>query len=154
MSKYHDVIPTPLGDLYCRIEDEKIVYLSPFPPTIHTYTSPHPLLKECKDQIQAYFAHRLRDFHLPLQIKGSPFTQAILKNLLQIPYGTSLSYQQLAILAGFPKAYRAAGTTLSRNPFLLLLPCHRVIRSNGLSGDYAWGKANKEWLLKFEKSIS
>lgn len=156
MDRYYDTFKTPLGILHCLIEDEKISLLHPNPPTHHLSlpSNPsHPLLKECKAQIQAYFLKRLEHFSLPLCLKGTPFTQDALYALKKIPFGKTLSYGELACLIHHPKAHRAIGTALSHNPLLLLLPCHRIICSDGKIGQYAWGKEKKEWLLGFEGAI-
>lgn len=152
MGRYYDAFETPLGILHCLIENERISLLHSNPP-VHLSLlshSPHPLLKECKAQIDAYFLKRLRSFSLPLSFKGSAFAQNTLQSLKEIPFGETLSYAELASFIQHPKAHRAIGTALSHNPLLLLLPCHRIICSNGKIGEYAWGRERKEWLLRFE----
>lgn len=155
MNRYYDTLETPLGLLHCLIENEQISLLHPNPPTHLDLFSleskqPHPLFKECKAQIKAYFLKHLKCFSLPLKLQGTPFAQNALQMLVTIPFGETLSYAELASLIQHPKAYRAIGTTLSHNPLLLLLPCHRIICSNGQIGEYAWGRERKEWLLRFE----
>lgn len=158
MSRYYDAFKTPLGILHCLIEEEKISLLHPNPAAydlslLANLPQTHPLLKECKAQIQAYFLKRLEHFSLPLCLKGTPFTQDALYALKKIPFGKTLSYGELACLIHHPKAHRAIGTALSRNPLLLLLPCHRIICSNKTIGQYVWGSKAKKWLLRFEGAI-
>lgn len=158
MNRYYDAFKTPLGILHCLIEEEKISLLHPNPPAhdlslLTNLPQTHPLLKECKAQIQAYFSRHLKHFSLPLCLKSTAFTQQTLQALIKIPFGETLSYAELACLIDHPKAHRAIGTALSRNPLLLLLPCHRIICSDQTIGQYVWGSKTKEWLLRFEGAI-
>lgn len=155
MQGYYNRLQTPLGDLYCLIENEKIIYLSPNPIKPHPLINAniHPLFKECKAQMDAYFSRELQSFSLPFDLKKTPFTQKVLRFLLEIPFGETRSYAQLAHSIGHPKAHRAIGSALSKNPLLLILPCHRIIRSNQTIGQYLWGKEKKEWLLSFEGAV-
>lgn len=156
MGRYYDAFETPLGILHCLVEDEKISLLHPNPPAHDPSLLSnhfHPLLKECKAQIDAYFLKHLEHFSLPINLKGTPFTQNALLALTKIPFGETLSYGELARLIQYPNAFRAIGTALARNPLLLLLPCHRIICSNGDIGQYAWGRDKKEWLLRFERVL-
>lgn len=88
---------------------------------------------------------------LKLHVIGSPFQLKVWKSLLEVPYGTTISYQDLAKKIGQPKASRAVGNAVAQNKIALLIPCHRVIKSDGMPGNYRWGKALKEKLLKWEK---
>lgn len=110
-----------------------------------------PLLQEAKTQLCQYFDGTRAQFDLPLKITGSEFEQKVLTQLGQVPYGQTVSYGQLAAICGHPKAARAVGTVMRKNPFVIVLPCHRVVQSGGRLGSYsAGGVANKEWLLTFE----
>ena len=89
---------------------------------------------------------------LPISLKGlPPFTTKVLLELKKIPFGTTTTYQELASLVGNPKAARAVGNACARNPMLLVIPCHRVLGSNGLGGFSAGGIEVKKLLLTFEK---
>ena len=88
------------------------------------------------------------------KIKLTPFTWKVLKAALKIPLGQTRSYQWVARAAGKPKAVRAAGQALKKNPFPLIVPCHRVVHENGSLGGYAGGKKRKEALLVLEKEIA
>lgn len=149
---YYDRIQTPLGDFFCIIKQNSIVSLTPFLPP-HLTRIQTSLSQECQTQIDAYFMHSLTTFTLPISLQGNPFTQHIYQTLSQIPYGTTISYQNLAALADYPKAYRAAGNALNQNPILLILPCHRVIRKNGEIGGYALGRLAKKRLLDLESAF-
>jgi methylated-DNA-[protein]-cysteine S-methyltransferase len=103
------------------------------------------------EQIAAYLAGELRDFDVPVDlgpIEG--FRRAVLEAAREIPFGQTASYREMAIAAGSPGAVRAAGTAIGANPVPLLIPCHRVIRSDGSPGLYAGGEDLKLRLLAFE----
>src|ERR1019366_1212083 len=91
----------------------------------------HPILHEAARQLDAYFARDLRDFDLPLILKGTPFQVRAWRALQQIPYGTTRSYAEQARAIGAPDAVRAVGAANGRNPVPIVVPCHRVIGSNG-----------------------
>lgn len=86
-------------------------------------------------------------------LKGTPFQKQIWKSLLQIPFGKTVSYSELAMLAGFPRAHRAVGTAVGKNPLPFLIPCHRVIKSDGHIGNFRGGQALKEKLLLWEQNL-
>ncbi len=113
-----------------------------------------PLLKEAKRQLDAYFEGRLKTFSLPLNPKGSPFYNKIWKILLEIPYGKTASYKEIAVRAGNPKAARAVGMANNHNPIAIIIPCHRVIGSDGSLTGYASGLDIKRKLLELEKKCS
>lgn len=91
-------------------------------------------------------------YHHPLQldVKGSPLQLAVWHALQQIPFGTTASYQQVAEAIGKPKAVRAVATCIAQNPIAMLIPCHRVIHSDGTLSDYHWGRDLKARLIQWE----
>jgi methylated-DNA-[protein]-cysteine S-methyltransferase len=104
-------------------------------------------------ELDEYFAGRRRAFDLPLDFRLSKgFRRSVLTHLAEIPYGTTESYSQVAAASGSPKAVRAVGTACATNPLPLVVPCHRVVRSNGTSGRYRGGEAAKLTLLTLEGS--
>lgn len=112
------------------------------------------VLLEAARQLDAYFARQLTQFKLPLQPAGTPFQQSIWKALLDIPYGTTLSYRQLAANAGYTvKHSRATGTAVGRNPLAVILPCHRVLGHDGGLHGYSGGLDRKQLLLQLEGSL-
>lgn len=116
---------------------------------------PTELLENAKKQLGEYFEGIRQNFDLPVRIEGSEFVRAVLTQLAKVPYGQTVSYGQLAAMCGHPKAARAAGTAMRKNPVAIVLPCHRVVQSDGKLGNYsAGGTANKDWLLTFEKQNS
>ena len=108
------------------------------------------LAQEAKAQILAYFKGTLKLFTLPLKTEGTDFQQKVWGELLNIPYGTTQSYGQLARKIGDVKSVRAVGTTNGKNRIAIIVPCHRVIGSDGSLTGYAGELWRKEWLLKHE----
>ena len=112
-----------------------------------------PLIKEAYRQLSEYLKGERKGFDLPLLIKGTTFQQQVWKALLEIPYGETRSYKQIAVAIGNPKAVRAVGMANNRNPLLIVVPCHRVIGANGKLVGYGAGIEKKEFLLRLEKSL-
>jgi methylated-DNA-[protein]-cysteine S-methyltransferase len=108
-------------------------------------------LKPAIDQLRAYFAGELKDFNLPLAPEGTPFQQKVWGDLCKIPYGETISYGELARRIGNPNASRAVGLANGSNPIPIIIPCHRVIGSNGKLTGYGGGLPIKEKLLALEK---
>lgn len=109
-----------------------------------------PILAEAIRQLKEYFAGERAEFNLPLQQEGTSFQQKVWNELLNIPYGQSITYQELAARAGNPKAYRAAGSANGKNAIFIIVPCHRVVQSGGKTGGYAYGTEMKQFLLDLE----
>jgi methylated-DNA-[protein]-cysteine S-methyltransferase len=101
-------------------------------------------------QLRAYFAGELRDFEIPLLMEGTEFQKRVWKSLQTIPYGETISYGQLAKQIGDPKAVRAVGAANGQNPIPIIVPCHRVIGSNGSLTGFGGGLENKKKLLELE----
>lgn len=114
-----------------------------------------PLLENAAKQLQEYFEGYRKSFDLPLKVTGSNFNKAVLAQLAKVPYGETVTYGQLAQQSGYPKAARAVGSVMRKNPFMIVLPCHRVLQTGNKLGNYsAGGPVNKDWLLTFEKQNS
>ncbi|MFQ5916491.1 MAG: methylated-DNA--[protein]-cysteine S-methyltransferase [Candidatus Binatia bacterium] len=108
-----------------------------------------------KEELSAYFTGQLRSFSTPSDLSGLPlFTQAVLRITAKIPYGEVRSYRWVAERLGKPKATRAVGNALARNPIPIIIPCHRVVRADGSLGGYALGLDWKRKLLELEQSYS
>ena len=108
------------------------------------------LIKECFKQLKEYFEGNRRDFDLPLETRGTEFQKKVWDELLKIPYGETKSYKDIAIAIGNEKACRAIGMANNKNHILIIIPCHRVIGSNGKLVGYAGGLNVKEKLLNIE----
>jgi methylated-DNA-[protein]-cysteine S-methyltransferase len=109
-------------------------------------------LRETLRQLRAYFAGKLQKFDLPLAPEGTPFQLKVWKELCEIPYGETISYGELARRIGNPNASRAVGLANGANPIPIVIPCHRVIGSNGKLTGYGGGLPIKEKLLALEQS--
>ena len=107
---------------------------------------------EAERQLLEYFDKKRKRFDLPLRMTGTDFQLRIWKSLAEIPYGETRSYAETAAAAGNPKACRAAGNAVGKNPFLIVLPCHRVIASDGTAGGFSADISIKKYLLEFEKN--
>ena len=110
----------------------------------------HPLLEVLRVQLDEYFTGNRRDFDLPLQYPGSPFQVRVWNALREIPYGTTISYEELARRVGSPSGQRAAGHANGQNPLAIIIPCHRVINKDGKLGGYGGGLWRKRVLLDIE----
>ncbi len=116
-----------------------------------------PLIKRAADQLWVYFAAKRGDscgfagFDLPLEPKGTSFMRGVWDVLLGIPYGSTISYKDVATRIGNPKASRAVGGAIHRNPIPIIIPCHRVIGSDGSLTGFAGGLDMKRRLLDLEK---
>jgi methylated-DNA-[protein]-cysteine S-methyltransferase len=113
-----------------------------------------PLIKKAACQIGEYLAGERREFSLPLAMHGSGFQTAVWQALLAIPYGQTKTYGEIAAAVGNPKASRAVGMANNRNPVAIIVPCHRVIGSDGSLIGYAAGLKLKRWLLELEQAKS
>lgn len=101
-------------------------------------------------QLEEYFAGRRREFDLPLRLEGTAFQQRVWQVLMEIPYGVTWSYGELARRIDNPNASRAVGLANGRNPISILVPCHRVIGADGSLTGYGGGVERKRWLLAHE----
>jgi len=110
-------------------------------------------LYNCRDQLTEYFEGRRQVFDLPLDPDGTEFQQKVWHLLRQIPFGVTVSYAEMANKLGDPKVIRAAASANGKNPIAIIIPCHRVIGSNGDLVGYGGGLPNKKWLLEHERQI-
>ena len=108
------------------------------------------VLAACAGQLTDYFAGKRRRFELPLAARGTPFQQSVWAALADIPYGELRSYRDIANSIGNPAAVRAVGSANGRNPLPIVVPCHRVIGSNGALTGFAGGLPVKKYLLQLE----
>jgi methylated-DNA-[protein]-cysteine S-methyltransferase len=112
------------------------------------------VLQAACTQLTAYFAAQAARFDLPLDLSlGTPFQQSVWERLRAIPYGVTQSYGEIARYLGQPSASRAVGAAVGRNPLSIIVPCHRVVGSNGALTGYAGGLERKIALLQLEKAL-
>ena len=112
----------------------------------------HPVLIATKVQLEQYFAGQRSCFDVPLDFAGTPFQKSVWQALLNIPYGETRTYRDIALEIGNPKAVRAVGAANGRNPISIIAPCHRVIGTNGALVGFAGGLDRKEILLNIERN--
>jgi methylated-DNA-[protein]-cysteine S-methyltransferase len=111
------------------------------------------VLKVCAEQLAEYFAARRQHFELPLCAQGTPFQHSVWNALAGIPYGEVCSYRDIAHIIGNPAAVRAVGAANGRNPLPIVVPCHRVIGSDGTLTGFAGGLEAKTYLLQLEGAL-
>lgn len=108
------------------------------------------LLTQCVAELTEYFNNERKEFSVPLHPHGTDFQNDVWEHLLEIPFGKTISYEQLALRMGDIKKIRAVAQANGHNPIPILIPCHRVISKDGTLGGYSSGLTKKEWLLKHE----
>jgi methylated-DNA-[protein]-cysteine S-methyltransferase len=141
---------SPIGCLELKADDEGLVSLHFCDKTKPQTKSDHPVIRQSFAQLDEYFAGKRRSFELPLSAKGTEFQKKVWDALLQIPYGKTVSYSEIAKTIGRPKACRAVGLANGKNPIAIIIPCHRVIAAGGGLGGYAYGLEIKKKLLEIE----
>lgn len=165
MKEYIDVKPifytyanTPVGKMLLVAKEEKLIgtYLVAQQcfPTIEKhwgYRDRITCFESLKQQLVEYFKGERTQFSVAYTLAGTPLQKETWEQLNDIPYGEKISYQALAQLTSFPHAIRAVATAVGCNPLLILLPCHRVVRSNGKLGGFSAGTSVKQQLLDLEK---
>jgi methylated-DNA-[protein]-cysteine S-methyltransferase len=114
-------------------------------------TRPHPSLRAAVAQIDEYFCGKRKEFSLVLRLEGTEFQKKAWQQLVRIPYGKTATYAEVATVIGRPEAVRAVGQANHRNPISIIIPCHRVIGSDGRLVGYGGGLWRKEWLLAHER---
>jgi methylated-DNA-[protein]-cysteine S-methyltransferase len=144
-------MPSPLGPLRLYAALDELVALSlPDRPGPAAVEGRSEVLDLTAAQLAEYFAGRRRSFHMPLAPLGTGFQREVWRALVAIPYGETRSYGEIARVVGRPAASRAVGAANGRNPIAIIVPCHRVIGSNGDLTGYGGGMAAKRWLLDHE----
>ena len=144
---------SPIGLIMMEAKGENIVGIS-FVDAISMSEKITPVLQEAKKQMKEYFEGRRKEFDLPIALEGTEFEQKVWRALKEIEYGSVASYKDVAQKIGHNKAYRAIGGTNHKNKLAIVIPCHRVIGSNGKMTGYAGGIWRKTWLIGHEKKNS
>lgn len=154
---YIKSIKTPIGIITIKEKNNKIIELQlnsnlVQPIKENEQIKETPLLIEAEKQLTEYFNKTRTKFDLPLAPQGTDFMKRVWKELIQIPYGETRTYKQIAQKIGNEKASRAVGMANNKNPIPIIIPCHRVIGANNKLVGYALGLDKKEFLLNLEKS--
>ncbi|OQX95895.1 cysteine methyltransferase [candidate division KSB1 bacterium 4572_119] len=144
---------SPLGWINIRATEEYITSVRFNDTGYSVETELTPILSDCLQQLNEYFEHKRKSFDLPLRLTGTPFQKTVWEELMKVPFGTVVSYGEIAKRIGNKNAVRAVGTANNKNPVVIIVPCHRIIGANGKLIGYGGGVWRKEWLLEHEKSL-
>jgi methylated-DNA-[protein]-cysteine S-methyltransferase len=154
MAESFAVVESPLGPLLLAAEEGALtlLWMSPLPERKAGAVDARDraVLAAAGEQLDAYFGGDLMDFDLPLAPRGTSFQQRVWEALVEIPFGETVSYGSLATRLGRPGAARAVGLANGSNPISIIIPCHRVIGSDGRLTGYGGGIDRKAWLLDHE----
>jgi methylated-DNA-[protein]-cysteine S-methyltransferase len=156
----YDITDSPVGDLFiasterglCRISYSVEGQEDEIARTFGLRVLRMPL-DTVRRELDEYFEGRRREFDLPLDLRVAAFHEAVLHELARVPYGRTDTYGSLAAKVGRPKAARAVGTVMNRNPIPIVLPCHRIVGANGSLTGYAGGLHVKRALLELEGAM-
>lgn len=151
---YSQTYQSPMGPILITIDTRlnSLIELK-FVKTSLPNSKQPPLIKKITKQLDEYFSKKRTIFDIPIHYNGTPFQNKVWEELLKIPYGNTLSYGDIAKKLGKPLlTSRAIGTANSKNKIAIIIPCHRVIRSNGKLSGYAGGIDKKIWLLNHENN--
>jgi len=144
-------IKTPLGICEIKGSTQGVAKVSILDDKIEASKTIPDYLQKCVSQLEEYFKGGRKIFELQLDYSGTEFQQCVWKSLSTIPYGCTTTYLKQARLLGDEKAIRAVATANGKNPFWIVLPCHRVVGSDGSLTGYAGGIWRKKWLLEHEQ---
>ncbi|EHE6436421.1 methylated-DNA--[protein]-cysteine S-methyltransferase [Listeria monocytogenes] len=150
---------SPVGDLFITIDEKWIRNISYDEPKnwelLEGTIIEKELFQALTTQLDDYFEGKREHFDLPVLLKGTDFQQKVWQALGEIPYGVVVSYKDIAISAGSPKAVQAVGQANRANPIPIIIPCHRCVKSNGELGGYNGADVDKkQYLLALEKGLS
>lgn len=143
---------SPVGELLLESDDHKIITVN-FLKENKVAEVVTPIITQCIVELDEYFFKGRKFFTVDLDLRGTAFQQSVWNELLTIPYGTTISYEELAIRIGNIKSIRAVGLANGQNPIAIIIPCHRVIGKSGELVGYGGGLENKEWLLYHEGAM-
>ena len=145
-------VDSPIGPLTLREADGALVRLD-FGNTLGAGETQRetPVLYDAAEQLKAYFAGARKSFDLPLAPVGTVFQQKVWQALCGVPYGETRTYREIAEAVGSPRGYRAVGLANNKNPLAIIVPCHRVVGTNGSLTGYAGGVDTKQFLLDLEQ---
>jgi methylated-DNA-[protein]-cysteine S-methyltransferase len=158
-------MPTPVGELLLTATDEGLTRVwfeehrhggprsAEWRRAEEVGGAPERILRDAREQLDAYFAGERTSFDIPLAAAGTPFQERVWKALRTIPFGHTTSYGEIATRMGEPRAVRAVGAANGRNPIPIIVPCHRVIGANGDLTGFGGGIERKRWLLEHEGAL-
>lgn len=144
-------LKTPIGTAKISADENGINSISVLDEKIPSSQNVPDCLIEAVRQLDAYFKSDLKEFNLKLNPTGTDFQKKVWKALVEVKYGTTKTYMEQTKILGDPKAIRAVATANGKNPLWIVVPCHRIIGSDGSLTGYAGGLWRKEWLLNHER---
>ncbi len=154
-TKYITYLRTPIGQLKITADETAVnSILFVFNDTEMEEENLNQVVTQCKKELAEYFAGKRKEFDVPTRQTGTEFQQRVWSELVKIPYGKTVSYNDIAIALGDKKSVRVVGSSNGKNQISIIVPCHRVIGKDGSLTGYAGGLWRKEWLLKHEKEFS
>lgn len=148
---FETIYSSPIDFLHIAASKKGITSITCHEHAPSIINNPNVYITQCIAELDEYFTQKRKEFTVPLDIQGTTFQNTVWQALLKIPFGETRSYKQIAENIGNLLAIRAVGTTNGKNKIMILIPCHRVIGSNGSLIGYAGGLERKQWLLNFEK---
>lgn len=152
IKKYYGYYNSPIGILKIITSDYAIISAM-FVEDVEESGGESQMLKKAIKQFDEYFKGERKDFDIKCELQGTEFQKRVWEELMEIPYGLTLSYKEMAIKIGNEKAARAVGNANSKNIISIIIPCHRVIGADKSLTGYAGGINRKQWLLKHEKEV-
>ncbi|KAA8731703.1 methylated-DNA--[protein]-cysteine S-methyltransferase [Acinetobacter qingfengensis] len=160
MEIYHQIIASPVGALHLYASTQHllgILWGNEQPKWLlqakKIHVQPNVILQKTQNQLTEYFDRKRHTFDLPLLLQGTVFQKTVWDSLQNIPFGETYSYLQIAQFIDHPKAVRAVGAAIGKNPISIIVPCHRVIGTNGKLTGFAGGLENKKILLDIEQQV-
>jgi methylated-DNA-[protein]-cysteine S-methyltransferase len=153
MAIFSTTISSPIGDLQIMTSDYNITHLFFSHQLQNMQDKENDITTEARKQLLEYFSNQRKEFDLPLAPAGTAFQKQVWNQLQTITYGKTLSYQKMATNMGDALAIRAMATANGKNPIPIIIPCHRVIGSNGKLIGFSGGLDKKQWLLQHEGAI-
>ena len=150
-------IASPLGPMLLVTRDDGLAGVhfegEKYQPAIGADWQPkpdHPLLRRAEQELAEYFTGKRTAFDLPLAARGTAFQRSVWRAIAAVPFGRTIAYGELAVRAGRPRSVRAAGAATGRNPWAVVVPCHRIVGADGTLTGYAGGLDRKRALLALE----
>ncbi|MDO4283416.1 MAG: methylated-DNA--[protein]-cysteine S-methyltransferase [Clostridia bacterium] len=150
---YTSYIVTELGIIEIRATSRKLLSVL-FVEEENENVTENEITRRCAKELLEYFEGKRKEFDISLEIDGSEFQKLVWNEILKIPYGTVTTYKEIARRIGRENSVRAVGNIIGKNPILIMVPCHRIVGSNGKMTGYVAGIEKKEMLLKLEQDNS
>jgi len=152
MSLFYDTLASPIGTVTIEADDDHILQIMFDQDDVEIH--PNAWTEQCKVQLQDYFRGKRTEFDLPVKFQGTAFQEQVWQALLDVPFGETATYGQQAEKISNPKAVRAVGAANGKNKLNIVVPCHRIVGSDGSLTGYGGGIDRKKWLLQHEEKVS